>query len=92
LRVSLQADQFRKQLSATSQPHRRDGSLFSTPVRDGFPMNDRINIGSRFLPKATTRRATDDLAYTGDEQAREIVACKPTPIHGWVITSITKFA
>jgi transposase len=39
--------------------------------------NSSINIGSRFLPKATTRQATDDLAYAGDEQAREIVACKP---------------
>jgi len=43
--------------------------------------NAAINIGSRFLPKATTRRATDDLAYTGDEQAREIVACKPRSPH-----------
>ncbi len=39
--------------------------------------NAAINIGSRFLPMVVTRRATDDLAYTGDEQAREIVACKP---------------
>jgi transposase len=43
--------------------------------------NAAINIGSRFLPKATTRQATDDLAYTGDEQAREIVACKPRSPH-----------
>jgi len=43
--------------------------------------NSSINIGSRFMPKATTRRATDDLAYTGDEQAREIVACKPRSPH-----------
>ena len=43
--------------------------------------NSGINIGSRFMPKATTRQATDDLAYTGDEQAREIVACKPRSPH-----------
>jgi transposase len=43
--------------------------------------NSGINIGSRFLPKATTRQATDDLAYAGDEQAREIVACKPRSPH-----------
>ena len=43
--------------------------------------NGGINIGSPFLPVATTRRATDDLAYTGDEQAREIVACKPRSPH-----------
>ena len=47
--------------------------------------NAAINIGSPFLSTATTRRATDDLAYTGDEQAREIVACKlrsPHPFMG----------
>jgi transposase len=43
--------------------------------------NASINIGSRFLPKATTRQATDDLAYAGDEQAREIVACEPRSPH-----------
>jgi len=43
--------------------------------------NSSINIGSRFLPKATTRQATDDLAYAGDEQAREIVACEPRSPH-----------
>ncbi len=43
--------------------------------------NSGINIGSRFLPKATTRRATDDLAYTRNEQAREIVACEPRSPH-----------
>jgi len=43
--------------------------------------NATINIGSPFLPVATTRRATDDLAYTGDEQAREIVACEPRSPH-----------
>jgi hypothetical protein len=40
-----------------------------------------INIGSRFLPKAMTRRAKDDLAYAGDEQAREILACEPRSPH-----------
>jgi transposase len=43
--------------------------------------NAAINIGSRFLPKATTRRATDDLAYARNEQAREIVACEPRSPH-----------
>jgi transposase len=43
--------------------------------------NAAINIGSRFLPKATTRQATDDLAYAGDEQAREIVSCEPRSPH-----------
>jgi len=39
--------------------------------------NGSISIGSRFMPTATTRRATDDLAYARNEQAREIVACEP---------------
>ena len=43
--------------------------------------NAAINIGSRFLPRATTRRATGDLADARDEQAREIVACKPRSPH-----------
>ncbi len=43
--------------------------------------NAAINIGSRFLPKATIRRATDDLAYARNEQAREIVACEPRSPH-----------
>jgi transposase len=43
--------------------------------------NSSINIGSRFLLKATTRQATDDLAYAGDEQVREIVACEPRSPH-----------
>jgi transposase len=43
--------------------------------------NSSINIGSRFMPKATTRRATDDLAYARNEQAREIVACEPGSPH-----------
>jgi transposase len=43
--------------------------------------NSSINIGSPFLPTATTRRATDDLAYARNEQAREIVACKPGSPH-----------
>ena len=43
--------------------------------------NAAINIGSSFLPRAATRRAKDDLAYAGDEQAREIVACEPRSPH-----------
>jgi transposase len=43
--------------------------------------NAAINIGSRFLPRATTRWATDDLAYARNEQAREIVACEPRSPH-----------
>jgi len=43
--------------------------------------NAAINIGSPFLPMATTRRATDDLAYAWNEQAREIVACEPRSPH-----------
>jgi putative transposase len=43
--------------------------------------NAAINIGSRFMPKATTRQATDDLAYARNEQAREIVACEPRSPH-----------
>jgi IS605 OrfB family transposase len=43
--------------------------------------NAAINIGSRFLPMVVTRRATDDLAYARDEQAREIVACEPRSPH-----------
>ena len=48
-------------------------------------LNAAINIGSRFLAKPLTRRATVDLAYTEDEQAKEIIACKlgsPNPIMG----------
>jgi IS605 OrfB family transposase len=47
--------------------------------------NGGINIGSPFLPVATTRRATDDLAHAGDEQAREIVACKPRSPHPFMV-------
>jgi transposase len=43
--------------------------------------NGSINIGSCFLASPLIRQATDDLAYTGDEQAREIVACKPRSPH-----------
>jgi transposase len=43
--------------------------------------NAAINIGSRFMPKAMTRQATDDLAYARNEQAREIVACEPRSPH-----------
>jgi hypothetical protein len=53
--------------------------------------NSSINIGSRFLPKATTRRATDDLAYAGDEQAREIVACKPRSPHPFIYVKASEF-
>jgi transposase len=53
--------------------------------------NSAINIGSRFLPKATTRQATDDLAYTGDEQAREIVACKPRSPHPFIYVKASEF-
>jgi transposase len=53
--------------------------------------NAAINIGSRFLPAATTRQATDDLAYTGDEQAREIVACKPRSPHPFIYVKASEF-
>ena len=43
--------------------------------------NSSINIGSRYMPKATTRRATDDLAYTGNEPPREIVGGEPGSPH-----------
>jgi len=43
--------------------------------------NAAINIGSSFLPTTATRRATDDLAYARNEQAREIVACEPRSPH-----------
>jgi len=43
--------------------------------------NAAINIGSLFLPMATIRRATDDLAYARNEQARVIVACEPRSPH-----------
>jgi len=47
--------------------------------------NGSINIGSGFLASPLIRQATDDLAYTRDEQAREIVACElrsPHPFMG----------
>jgi hypothetical protein len=43
--------------------------------------NAAINIGSPFLPMATTRRATDDLAYARDEPLREIVGGEPGSSH-----------
>ncbi len=43
--------------------------------------NAAINIGSRFLPKATTRQATDDLAYARNEPPREIVGGEPRSPH-----------
>jgi transposase len=53
--------------------------------------NSAINIGSPFLSTATTRRATDDLAYTGDEQAREIVACEPRSPHPFIYVKASEF-
>jgi len=44
-------------------------------------LNAAINIGSRFLAKPVTRQAAVDSAYAGDEQAREIAACKPRSPH-----------
>ena len=83
MRVSLQADQFRAQFHVSLNSIGGDGSLLLTPVRDGFQpkRNPPAVFESRFLPEATTRQATDDLAYAGDEQAREIVACKPRSPH-----------
>ena len=46
--------------------------------------NSSINIGSRYMPKAAARRATDDLAYARNEQAREIVACEPRSPHSFM--------
>jgi hypothetical protein len=79
LRVSLQADQFRIQFHVPLNFIGSDGSLLLTPVRDGFqPKRNRpAALESRFMPAAATRRATDDLAYARNEQAREIVACEP---------------
>jgi transposase len=48
--------------------------------------NAAINIGSRFLAEPLTRQGAVDSPYAGDEQAREIVACKPRsphPFMGW---------
>jgi putative transposase len=49
--------------------------------------NAALNIGLPYLAKAAGRRAADEPAQqTGDEQAREIVACKPgsqRPSRGW---------
>jgi len=44
-------------------------------------LNAAINIGSCFLAKPLTRWAAVDSAYAGDEQAREIAACKPRSPH-----------
>jgi transposase len=46
--------------------------------------NAAINIGSRFLPRATTRMATDDLAYAGNEPLREIVGGEPRSSHPFI--------
>jgi len=43
--------------------------------------NAAINIGSRFLATPLTRLGAVDSPYAGDEQAREIVACKPRSPH-----------
>jgi len=43
--------------------------------------NAAINIGSRFLAKPLTRKGAVDSPEAGDEQAREIVACKPRSPH-----------
>jgi transposase len=43
--------------------------------------NAAINIGSLFLPAATTRRAADDLAYAGEDPPREIVGGEPRSPH-----------
>jgi transposase len=43
--------------------------------------NAAINIGSPFLPMATTRQATDDLAYARNEPPREIVGGEPRSPH-----------
>ena len=92
MRVRFQADQFRIQLSPISHPYRRDGSLLSMPVRDGFPMNDRGDIGWPFLPMATTRRGADDSSQAEDEQPREIVGCElgRSP-HASAVGEVTKW-
>jgi len=43
--------------------------------------NAALNIGLPFLAKAAGRGAEDEPAQTGDEQAREIAACKPGSQH-----------
>jgi len=43
--------------------------------------NGAVNIGSRFLAAPLTRWGAVDSPYTGDEQAREIVACDPRSPH-----------
>ena len=53
--------------------------------------NAAINIGSPFLPTATTRRATDDLAYARNEQVREIVACEPRSPHPFIYVKASEF-
>jgi transposase len=53
--------------------------------------NSGINIGSRFLPTATTRQATDDLAYAGDELPREIVGGEPRSPHPFIYVKASEF-
>jgi len=43
--------------------------------------NGAVNIGSRFLATPLTRQGAVDSPYAEDEQAREIVACKPRSPH-----------
>jgi len=44
-------------------------------------LNAAINIGSCFLAMPLTRKGAVDSPYAGDEQAREIAACKPRSPH-----------
>jgi len=53
--------------------------------------NAAINIGSSFLPMATARRATDDLAHARNEQARVIVACEPRSPHPFIYVKASEF-
>ena len=45
--------------------------------------NGAINIGARFLATPLTRQAAVDSPHAGDEQAIEIVACKPRSPHSF---------
>jgi len=58
-------------------------------------LNAAINIGSCFLATPLTRRATVDLAYTGDDQARAIAAYKPRsphPYYGWKQVTLSQLS
>jgi hypothetical protein len=94
LRVSLQAaGRFRVQFHVPLNFIGGDGSLLLTLVRDGFQLkrNRPAVFESRFMPAAATRRATDDLAYAGNEQAREIVACEPRSPHPFIYVKASEF-